>query len=103
MDEVLGNEPQEAQGVQKAETAVERASTLVEEFGRIMNEKAPQKVQREEKSPERIALERAMDEVFGNAPQDINQSKTFTNTGLNNASQDVKILKLQILLLCAWN
>lgn len=90
MDEVLGNEPQEAQGVQKAETAVERASTLVEEFGRIMNEKAPQKVQREEKSPERIALERAMDEVFGNAPQDINQSKTFTNTGLNNASQDVK-------------
>ena len=91
MDEVLGNEPQEAQGVQKAETAVERASTLVEEFGRIMNERAPQQVQQEVKSPERIALERAMDEVFGNAPQDINQSKTFTNTGLNNASQDVKI------------
>jgi len=49
------------------------AVTPIEEFGRIMNEKAPQQVRQEVKPPERISLEQAMAEVFGNKTPEVSQ------------------------------
>lgn len=65
-----GTAQQVQEQAQVAEPAAENVISPVEEFGRIMNERAPQQVRQEAKTQEQLALERAMDEALGNAPQE---------------------------------